>query len=423
METSVLTLYGDNTLGGAEMKPDLLVIYRFFHTFLLMDSLALMILSFGGDITPLQFTKSLLLFVPILLLYWIVRRFKSLFLFAVSGAASLAVLYFSASTIWERGAFTVCGVFLVLLYFFERAGSGESILVRPSYAGLLVFAGIYIYTLAYHRSTLGTILCINTGVYWLLTILSENRRSLLKLYEQNEKLHRFPRNRIAEGNRIALGGFCALIIAGMVFLPMSGFDNVLKKLGHLFLNMIRKLLAGLGGAEEMIPDEPQMAEQMPFFPGEFREASPFWQTFFQILEKVFIFLFLAAAVYLVCRILYGLYKKYHETAFADGDRVEFLSPVKVDKKESLKREKRRSGLFSARSLGEKIRRCYKRKIESSMEQKIREAFTPEQIEADAGLTNAEGVEEFHRIYEKARYGKEDCRQEEWGRMKELGKRL
>ena len=58
-----------------------------------------------------------------------------------------------------------------------------------------------------------------------------------------------------------------------------------------------------------------------------------------------------------------------------------------------------------------------------MEQKIREAFTPEQIEAAAGLTNAEGVEEFHRIYEKARYGKEDCRQEELGRMKELGKGL
>lgn len=405
------------------MKPDLLVIYRFFHTFLLTDCLALMILSFGGDITPPQFVKSLLLFVPILLLYWTMRRFKSLFLFAVSSTVCLAVLYFSASTVWERGAFTVCGALLVILYFFERAGSGESILVRPSYAGLLVFAGIYIYTLAYHRNTLGTFICISTGIYWLLTILSENRRSLLKLYEQNEKLHRFPRNRIAEGNRIALGGFCTLILAGMVFLPMSGFDQVLRRLGHLLLNMIRKLLAGLGGAEEIMPDEPQMAEQMPFFSGEIKESSPFWQALFQILEKVFTFLLLAAAVYLICRILYGLYRKYHETALADGDRVEFLSPVKGDKKESLKREKRRGRLFSVHSPDEKIRRCYKKKMESSAEHRIKETYTPKQIEAAAGVADAEGMDAFHEIYERARYGKEDCGQEDWGRMKELGKSL
>ena len=65
MEASVLAPHGDHTLGGAEMKIDLLVVYRFFHTFLLTDSLALLILSFGGDITPIQMMKSLLLFVPI----------------------------------------------------------------------------------------------------------------------------------------------------------------------------------------------------------------------------------------------------------------------------------------------------------------------------------------------------------------------
>ena len=41
VEASVLAPHGDHTLGGAEMKIDLLVVYRFFHTFLLTDSLAL----------------------------------------------------------------------------------------------------------------------------------------------------------------------------------------------------------------------------------------------------------------------------------------------------------------------------------------------------------------------------------------------
>ena len=401
------------------MKIDLLVVYSFFHTFLLTDSLALLILSFGGDITPIQMMKSLLLFVPILLLYWIQRRFQSLLLFAVSGAVSLAVLYTASQTVWERAAFMVCGALLVLLYFFERAGSGESLLVRPSYAGLLIFAGIYIYTLAYHKSTLGTVICLFTGAYWLLTILSENRRSLLKLYAQNEKLHRFPKNRIAEGNRIALGGFCVLVTAGMIFLPMSGFDKVLQRIGHLLVRLLRRLLAGLGGAEELIQEEPEMAEQMPFFPGEFKEASPFWQALFQILEKVFVLLFLAAVVYLVCRILYDLYKKYHETVLTDGDRVEFLSPVKGDRKEGLKKRKRSGSLFSARSANEMIRRYYKKKIESTAKKTIPVSLAPEEIEETAGLSGAEGMEEFHEIYEKARYGKERCGQDEVLRMREL----
>ena len=47
------------------------------------------------------------------------------------------------------------------------------------------------------------------------------------------------------------------------------------------------------------------------------------------------------------------------------------------------------------------------------------SLAPEEIEETAGLSGAEGMEEFHEIYEKARYGKERCGQNEVVRMKEL----
>ena len=46
-------------------------------------------------------------------------------------------------------------------------------------------------------------------------------------------------------------------------------------------------------------------------------------------------------------------------------------------------------------------------------------FTPMELEEAAGLPEGEEREEFHSLYEKARYGNAPCSQEEARRMGEL----
>lgn len=401
------------------MKMDLLILYRLLHTFLLTDALALTILSFDGDIRPEQLGRSLILLVPAVLLYLAVKRFKGILPFLLLAVLSGGILYGAAGSYWERSGW--CVGFLVLLagYFMERAGSGQGIFARPYYASLLVFGGVYVYALAYHREFLGQILCAETGFYWVLCILDGNRRSLLGLYEENMGLHRFPKSRIAWGNRIALGSVCALLTAGMIFLPMSGADRFLRKLGNILLAVLRWLFSFLVSEEEVPLPEPEMAESMPFFPMDAKGGtSVFWETFFAIMERVMFAVILAALAVIICRVAYQIYKKYTRTRIEDGDRVEFLNPAGSDEKQKLKGERRR-GLFSSRSPQEIIRRYYKKKIHNMTEGKPGVCSTPSELEEAAKLPQGETREVFHNLYEKARYGKEPCSPSEVRQMKEM----
>ena len=65
----------------------------------------------------------------------------------------------------------------------------------------------------------------------------------------------------------------------------------------------------------------------------------------------------------------------------------------------------------------RIRKAYKRKIE--MTGKPSAFASPKELEDQAGLPQGEKREEFHGLYEKARYGNAPCTQEEAKRMWEL----
>lgn len=167
-------LYGDNTLEAkSKMKPDLLVIYRFSYISSGGQSGFDDFVFRRGHPRPLQFTKSLL-FVPILLLYWIVRRFKKpVSICSVRRRSLAAVLAFFSFNHMGAGRGLTCWSLLVLLYFFMGRQAA-----RPHSCALLCgagFAGIYIYTLALSQKCLWNDPALNTGVYWLLTILSENQ--------------------------------------------------------------------------------------------------------------------------------------------------------------------------------------------------------------------------------------------------------
>lgn len=65
---------------------------------------------------------------------------------------------------------------------------------------------------------------------------------------------------------------------------------------------------------------------------------------------------------------------------------------------------------------QKIRRIYRDEVQQGLSQAkkqvIYEALTPTELEAQAGLSEREQTAELHRLYEKARYGKEPCTKEE-----------
>lgn len=135
------------------------------------------------------------------------------------------------------------------------------------------------------------------------------------------------------------------------------------------------------------------------------------------LEKVFQAMFVLTEFGIVClavKMIIMAVRRAMES-FSDGgdDEIIFLGEEAAYKKEKndLVRRKERG---SFRSPDRKIRRLYKRLIMRNLKEKPDENETPLELESRAGLyeKEKEKTDSIHELYEKARYGKEECTKEE-----------
>ena len=264
-------------------------------------------------------------------------------------------------------------------------------------------------------------LLFGAGLYWLLILWCRNREQMLLFQQDNRDLYRFPGESIANASRLSLVLLSVATVAGMALFPFSGLDQGIYTLGRLLRRFIAWLLSG-GSREPAVTLEETKEPEMraPLLP-EQEEASPFWQAFWDILEKVFTVAILLLAVAALCWGLYWLYKKYNARAMDNGDILEVLPKNAPDKREKLEGSKRIGrGLFSTKP-EDRIRRYYRKKIEQNLRPKL--SLSPVELEKAAGLSQKEGIEEFHRLYEKARYSGESCSRQEAGKMKDLDRQI
>ena len=204
----------------------------------------------------------------------------------------------------------------------------------------------------------------------------------------------------------------------MGLLPFLGIDRGILAVLDLIRRFLAMLLSGAGEETEPeeFPAEESAAQPMVLEPGG--EPSPFLAILWEILEKILILAVVLGTAAAVCAFLFWLYKKYNSQVLDNGDILEKLETPKKETTERLKKK----GIFvpdflKARTPKTRIRRAYKRKIEAAGKPSV--FASPRELEDQAGIPLGEKREEFHRLYEKARYGNSSCTQEEAKRMREL----
>ena len=209
-----------------------------------------------------------------------------------------------------------------------------------------------------------------------------------------------------------------LTVGCMVILPFLEIDRGILAVLELLRRFLAMLLSGEREAPE--PEElPQedMGAQPPFL-GAGEEPSPLLTAIWEVLEKILIAAFVLAILGGICVFLYWLYRKYNSETEVNGDILESLDVSRKEKTEKLGKSRMpRLGFFWGRTPEARIRKSYRQKI--MREGKPSAVFTPMELEEAAGLPEGEEREEFHSLYEKARYGNAPCSQEEARRMGEL----
>ncbi len=395
-----------------------LKIYSFLHLWIFIAGILLLLLYVGEAFSPEAGAKLILLAVPALLLREISVRGKKIWSYLGASLLVLAVFWFLGTGSWERTCLLFGVIFFVILFFAQRITGNREAFFRPSYACLLAFALEYIFTLAYDLDRLGNLFLILTGCYWLLILWSRNREYFLDYCGDYDRLYRFPRQGIAYGSRLMLLSLTVFTVGCMVLFPFLGVDRGILAV----LELLRRFLAMLfsGEREEKVPEDlpsPEMEFQpMALEPGG--EPSPFLAALWNILEKVLILVVIVGAAAGICALIFWLYKKYNSQTAENGDILENLESSRRETREGLK--KRRifvPDFLKTRTPQTRIRKAYKRKIE--MTGKPSAFASPKELEDQAGLPQGEKREEFHGLYEKARYGNAPCTQEEAKRMWEL----
>lgn len=402
------------------MKQEPLIFYRLGHTFLVVDTLALGILSVERNVTWADLGRSLILLLPLFVLYKTVEKTRNMFVYWMVSAVCLYGLYFFSSGLGEKAGWISACVILVISYFAERVGNGKSWMEEPMLPFLVLFFGVCVYSGRYQREILEQIVCIYAGIYWILCVLSKNRRSLLELYQQNRRLHGFPKESVAAENRMVLGVMCMIGLAGMLLLPLSGADRLLLWVGR----MVKRLVAALfhGEAKEMPAEEMVTGEEnmLPFFYGETKEAWPWLTTLLEILEKLIFIGGVLLLLWLFIRLAGEFYRRFHQFASKE-DQVEFLAREKQEEKNRMHGKREKRSLFFSGTPEERIRKSYRKEI-LKRSPSLPEAWAdPSRIEEQAGIPQDEKGQAFHKLYEKARYSGQTCTKEESSLMKTLWK--
>ena len=129
-------------------------------------------------------------------------------------------------------------------------------------------------------------------------------------------------------------------------------------------------------------------------------------------SEVLSVLALIGIAYLALRLVYAALRRAADAFSDDGDEVVFLR--KEDGREGIRRLPRvivREGRLSP---NRKIRRFYKRLIRRTLKERPPGYETPLELEIRAGLyeDGNEKMPKIHELYEKARYGGEQCTREE-----------
>lgn len=230
-------------------------------------------------------------------------------------------------------------------------------------------------------------------------------------------MERLPVRRLARINQGMMWIVSGLTAAAMIVAPYLGLDQLIRQLGNALKTVIRWLLL-------LIPNSPVEEETMATeqaqqaMPAVGNQAPWFLELFYKLLDLIGWMIgigLVLACVFLVIRALYRLYLRFNEKTEENGDTIERLMPAPAAEKKKGLEHKKKEHLLWDRSTDGRIRKHYRKKVLEKLKESPDEAWTPTQTAREMELEPGE-AETFARIYEKARYGKDDCSREEMERM-------
>lgn len=413
-------------------KSRALILLSWIHDILLFEGiyvLAIAVWNIQGQEVIIFLLNGLFMIFPISLSYIVIYKCRSLWIF----------LAFSLIMTW--GMHTLSGniitswltVFVFLFRFYVKMKQGEirrkmkempnqacaqeekemwevpTLLDAPRIPYCLFLAGMYLYLLTLDRRGL---------LYLMLGLLASEfcvclaycyLESLEGFVKKNIRVANLPAGAMKKiGNAILLTGLAALVL---FMLPAAIYHK--EPLADIRLNPLN-LEGQMADLYQENTEPDYMMEELLRLKSQAKKT-PGWLL---MVSDLLYIITLTGLIFVVIKLIIIGIRKAMDSFSEDGDdEIVFLGKEDniMTEKRSLRKPGKKEGF---RSPERKIRRLYKKLIRRSLKETPYGCETPLELEQKAGLypTNPEKTDadicRIHELYEKARYGKDACTQEE-----------
>ncbi|GEM_PF-6314965 len=338
-------------------------------------------------------------------------RVKSVFPFLCICVVSGAVPWVAAPHVAIRVFYVIFTIAIIALRMAERVKERKGPLSAPHPGVLLLFIVCYILGVALKNEPMSTLNYYFAFAYVILIAIYENMNRLDGYLELNKDVANVPRRQIFRTNNLLLLFFIAVATLIMVFLPRAGLDEVVRSIGKGLWWLFRKLIslihfkdnAPAETVEEVVEEVVQDSGGM-MMPDA--KETPAWlaaasKTITLGIFLTFLFFFLVS----LGTAVYAFIKKFYRSYQENGDEEEFLKPQDDEKSAAPGENTGKRPLWLDFSPDAQVRKTYRKTILKKKKVVASNAFTPEQLEDYAELTEADNREVLHTLYEKARYSK------------------
>lgn len=400
-----------------------MILLSWIHDLLIFEGIYMLVagvLNIKERETILFLLQGFVMLIPVILTYVVIRRCKSLWLFTLFSAVLTWVMkMLSGSAL--TGYLTA---FVCLFRCYVRLKEGElrkkmrempgeagaedktenwevpAFLDSPRSIHCLVFVLMYLGLLFFHSYTLLLpfvgLLAAEAGVCMAYCYLG----AFYEFVEMNRHVANFPINAMRKIRAGILG--IGMILLILCMLPAVIYHE--EPLSKLNIEPVQSNTVWEMPVYEGEPEPDHMMEELMKIKKEAKET-PVWLKL--ILETAYVVILLFSAVIALRIVILAVKRAMGNFAEEEEDQVFFLGKDETAGEKNLggiKRLKKESG----NSYDRKIRRLYKRIVRRMIGKNITGSETPKELENKAGIH----IESVHELYEKARYGKEDCTKEE-----------
>ena len=402
-------------------------IFQVLVQFTLYHSVACLITGIGSIEEKQLYLRMGILLLPLFCYVFTRMYVGNLFLFAlIHIGCAVGLLLFFPKTVAEAAAILVCLVVMIVNSVRFRIIESYQYQECPHLFMVSLLFIVFIFA-SYIEKTVLMKQCFYEFIGFLLFyMISKNLENTERFIALNQETANFPIRQMKGVNRTLLCFFTIVMLGGMLLVPQFHPERITEQIGALALMVLRWLFSLI--QREEINSKPyldledsgnQSGYGLPIEEGIPSKLALFLQ---YLMEIVTVIILIAVILFGIGFCLYQIYKRFYAIPLKSGEDRKETDVITVtehvpifQKKKKLKEE--------LGGYNKKIRYQYKKSVKrrKGKEQILEPSLTPTEIETvlEHPFMDVKEREKWITLYEKARYGKEECTKEELEEAKKM----